>query len=93
MDAKKSGKYEEFKNLLLLEDEEEDQDLQKTKKEGLEMKSRQEMSDSFSISEHFNEQEKKGGKANNKKDTKKNSKVIVEEKEEIKEEKKVEKPV
>ena len=68
MDAKNSGKYEEIKNLLLLEDEEEDQDLQKTKKEGLEMKSRQE-SDSFSISENFNVQEKKGAKTNNKKET------------------------
>lgn len=53
----------------------------RTRKESLEMKARQEMNDSFSISENFIEKEKKGGKPNNKKETKKNSKVIVEEKE------------
>lgn len=41
--------------------------MMRTRKESLEMKAKQEMNDSFSISEHFVEKEKKGGKANNKK--------------------------
>ena len=50
------------------------------KKGGLDMKSKQEMPDQFSISEDFSMPDRKaGGKANSKKDTKKNSKVIIQE--------------
>lgn len=52
-DVKRGGKYEEIKNLLLLEDEEEDKELLKMRKESFEMKAKQEMNDSFSISENF----------------------------------------